>query len=1705
MKKQTLFKKLISSIMVAIIALGQFSVLKFISEAAVITGGDGPIYISLSKTNENGNGYAFGMNQNGGEGKHIWSMVVSKDENGTDAIHASNIYCIKAEYGETWQTNPLVLVKYNKNYEVPLTQNSEQQVANDVLFGEYKNEILWLIDNLYIPEESEQADFTKFLNNAGIYYDDYDQGYSYVPTEEHDYTNLVGTDAFAETVNEEDIVAIQQAAIWYYTNYGENENIYDKTGIANWLQYTTNALLEDTTGQNKYPQLSTLSTARNEHAIIIYNYLINEAKKVAQILGNEEYELKNSTAKLWISLADDGTPNNEQPVIEVHKKPEEPEKLFDLSLRKAIVSVNGSTEIKNLSGETATRQLNKNGSIQTVDTSVLENDTTADYKHRKDPIVVKKGDIVTYSITIYNEGEEAGYATKIIDQLPGAANTLRLDNKNSGTVTSSTGNIYKVDYTASTNTITLTMTDNSPKNVLAPYDKETGTLASETILLDCVVEGKADADNQKILTNIAYIAEEYNADKNVIIASDTTQDRDSQTWNSPNYSATNLVTTDIGYTGSSNQTELSKNDVHYKGLQDDDDFEKLVILPESFDLSLRKYITKVDGVEVNNSREPNEVIANLDNGSSTTAEYNHRKDPVAVENGATVQYNISLYNEGSTDGVATIIKDQLPTGLKLKLGYFTKEGETYIVTSSKGNVYRVSYDETNNVVTFTLDKTKTQQVTLLQAHENGKKLDEDVLTLQCIVECVADDNENTYLTNIAYIYQAEQEDGTIVEKQETGSDADRDSQPHTHPVENKDDLNTVGDIGYKGNERNPSNLAQDNVHYAGKQDDDDFEKLVILPKAFDLKLIKYITSINDEATANRVLSVDTSKLNTVDAEGKTVTTADYILEKNPVSVKAGDFVTYTFRIYNEGDYDGYATKISEDIPEGLEFIVVGDEQIWSWDGTTLEDITEEIKSSEMYNTIVNINSNWGYKEDSAIITTTALSEELIQGYGKQNVEYADSENKIDFKEISVVFRVKEDVESNYTIRNEAAISEDKSVDENNNEIDIEDRDSTPEEWKKENSDKNYDEEGKWPIYEEDDEDYDNIITKAFDLALRKQIVKINNALYTQRFAKLDANGTYTNTLYDYYDVYSEIPKVKAGDIVTYSIRVYNEGDIDGYASLIVDALPSGLEFVKYEEGDGSINDQYGWTLVEGTTNTYQTDYLSYEKDANKGTNKSTILKAYTGQGEASYQEIYIECKVKEDVTKQDSLLNVAQIAEDSDEDGNPIRDKDSVPGKTDGESEWKKEDDLDIEILELQEFDLALRKFITQIENGENIEEVATRIPQVSYDEEKKQLVYTHTKDTLVVHVGDTVIYTLRVYNEGDIDGYASEIKDDIPEYLEYLPEHSTNIENEWIMYDEEGNKTENVEEAVCIRTEHLAKGKGAELETKGANLIEAFDAEKEINETNPHYKEVKVAFKVKNPNSTEYEIVNFAQISDDTDSEGDPIKDRDSETDNGDDEPKEDDEDIEKVKVEYFDLSLLKYVTKVLVNENGEERVIETGNVGDENDIIPHVQINKKNIDKTVVKFVYSIKITNEGQIAGEATEITDYVPEGLVFVAEDNEHWTDEGNNVISTRQLTGTILEPGESAEVEVVLRWINGNDNLGPKTNIAEISEDYNEEDVPDKDSTPDNKKEEEDDIDDATVLLSVNQGGGIQSIYINLSLMFLAIIFIGGIIIKKFVL
>ena len=119
---------------------------------------------------------------------------------------------------------------------------------------------------------------------------------------------------------------------------------------------------------------------------------------------------------------------------------------------------------------------------------------------------------------------------------------------------------------------------------------------------------------------------------------------------------------------------------------------------------------------------------------------------------------------------------------------------------------------------------------------------------------------------------------------------------------------------------------------------------------------------------------------------------------------------------------------------------------------------------------------------------------------------------------------------------------------------------------------------------------------------------------------------------------------------------------------------------------------------------------------------------------------------------------------------------------------WVKyEDDEDYDNVVLQSFDLALRKFIIAVSDDETIDEDEylrnadgsyTRAPVVdtsllNTEDENGNLIttaiYNHTKEPVLVQRNNIVIYMLRVYNEGDIDGYASEIKDHLPPYLEYV------------------------------------------------------------------------------------------------------------------------------------------------------------------------------------------------------------------------------------------------------------------------------------------------------------------------------------------------
>ena len=423
-------------------------------------------------------------------------------------------------------------------------------------------------------------------------------------------------------------------------------------------------------------------------------------------------------------------------------------------------------------------------------------------------------------------------------------------------------------------------------------------------------------------------------------------------------------------------------------------------------------------------------------------------------------------------------------------------------------------------------------------------------------------------------------------------------------------------------------------------------------------------------------------------------------------------------------------------------------------------------------------------------------------------------------------------------------------------------------------------------------------------------------------------------------------------------------------------------------------------------------------------------------------------------------------------------------------------------------YDLALRKFITEVQDGftgekskiilnlDDKEEIS-RVPEVDLKDLKSgkstTATYNHIKTPVLVHTTDIVTYTLQIYNEGPEDAYASIIKDDIPQGLEFVPykegDGSVNETYRWKMVDENDKEVTDAKKAKYIVTDYLAMDENEE------NLIKAYDPDT-MTELDSRF--VKVQFKVTEPTTSKRIVTNSAQISKETDVNGKVVIDRDSTPNEW---LGEDDEDVEHVRVLYFDLALRKWVTHAIVTEKGETKVIETGHhAEDDPEEIVKVDLKKSKLEDITVKFKYSIRITNQGEIPGEATEIRDDIPEGLEFVQEDNPDWRVENGKVV-TNKLEKTTLKPGESAEVEIILTWIKSKDNMGVKINVAEINKDHNNYGTNDIDSTPGNNKKDEDDIDDAPVMLTITTGSEIIK-YAGLGLAVFVIVTLGAVSTKK---
>ncbi len=124
------------------------------------------------------------------------------------------------------------------------------------------------------------------------------------------------------------------------------------------------------------------------------------------------------------------------------------------------------------------------------------------------------------------------------------------------------------------------------------------------------------------------------------------------------------------------------------------------------------------------------------------------------------------------------------------------------------------------------------------------------------------------------------------------------------------------------------------------------------------------------------------------------------------------------------------------------------------------------------------------------------------------------------------------------------------------------------------------------------------------------------------------------------------------------------------------------------------------------------------------------------------------------------------------------------------------------------------------------------------------------------------------------------------------------------------------------------------------------------------------------------------------------------------------------------FNIGVAKEITGIIVN--GERRAPTNGK-------LEKVEIYRKSTESTSVQIEYKIKVSNTGELSGNAT-IEENIPEGMSLANNDGT-WEEQEGKLIKVIPEIGA----GETKEYTVLLNWEQTGENMGEKANEAKLVE------------------------------------------------------------------
>lgn len=733
------------------------------------------------------------------------------------------------------------------------------------------------------------------------------------------------------------------------------------------------------------------------------------------------------------------------------------------------------------------------------------------------------------------------------------------------------------------------------------------------------------------------------------------------------------------------------------------------------------------------------------------------------------------------------------------LDVFAKLANSYFIKNSNGNLENVE----ENIIGSELD---TENVNDSKNNPKNNSKDNSNILDEVVEDFKPEENKENVKENL-------NKKTNKKEKKEVIQDQNK--------IENKKSEGTTNLDFYLNEDRDSTYLKEDGyVKYFNEKeflkdlekesDDLSKEELIINEKSdLSLKIIPFEKNGEKISDFDSTKNIDTKNLknieNTDNKEAEDLD-AKYNIPKNVLDVKEGDILKFKICIFNEGNVDEAAEKVSVFLPTNLELIENDNTNLkegWYKDLGCIS--TEKIKEDLIKKP---------FKTDKTLNLVKYEIELLVEVKDVKKGKNVNAQNEVFgmLAEIKKQQRIDRDSFANnidFEKLNEKELNKEikKHINKNTNK----DKDVAKDE-KNEESKANLNKDTLEYKMLEDDTDYFafKLLEEKRDLALRIKALKIGEAKAPNRnenvLENIDVSQIYDETQnklkdkeeFEKGNIIYNSPKnpinVNQNERMTFEISMFNEAKEETKGQKIRVFVPEYLDFL--DEEKSAVNKKYVWKRLSTNPRIIETEYLE-DKDI-KGLREKTKENKGSKESIISREIVELELISKQMVEDENQVI-IAEIAKGKN------GDKDSISGNLNFEymsqnpkafldkymmnlqnldlSENKyfrcleDDDDFEMVVYKNKALDLSLKMFTTGINNTKIEEEPLVNVSEVL---KNKQSAYKNIKNPKVINKGDLIRNKIRIYNEGEKAGLATGIKIYIPEGMGYVMENKTNIKNLW-------------------------------------------------------------------------------------------------------------------------------------------------------------------------------------------------------------------------------------------------------------------------------------------------------------------------------------